>query len=56
MVFESIFDEIIVGVFNTILLTQISLVLTAILALIAFPFISKRFIKIDLQEYFHISF
>ncbi len=45
MVFESIFDEIIVGVFNTILLTQISLVLTAILALIAFPFISKRFIK-----------
>lgn len=39
------FEEIIVGVFNTILLTQISLVLTAILALIAFPFISKKFVK-----------
>jgi len=39
------FNEIIPGVFNTILLTQISLVLTAILALVAFPLISKRFIK-----------
>ncbi len=42
--FEAIFkDEILVGVFNTILLTQISLVLTAILALITFPLVSKKF-------------
>ena len=42
--FEYIFkEEILIGVFNTILLTQISLVLTAVLALITFPLISKRF-------------
>ncbi len=36
-------NEIVPGVFNTILLTQISLVLTALLALLAFPFISFKF-------------
>ena len=43
--FSKIFtNEIVPGVFNTILLTQISLVLTAFLALIAFPLISKKFV------------
>ncbi len=43
--FSNIFsNEIVPGVFNTILLTQISLVLTAFLALIAFPLISKKFV------------
>ena len=37
------FDEIIPGIFNTILLTQVSLVLTGILALFLFPFISYKF-------------
>lgn len=42
--FESIFkEEILIGVFNTILLTQISLVLTAFLALATFPLVSKKF-------------
>ncbi len=42
--FSNIFtNEIIIGVFNTILLTQIALVLTAILTLVAFPFISFKF-------------
>jgi len=42
--FSNIFtNEILIGVFNTILLTQIALVLTAILALISFPFISLKF-------------
>lgn len=36
-------NEIVPGVFNTILLTQIALVLTAILALLAFPFITYKF-------------
>ncbi len=44
--FNKIFtNEIIPGVFNTILLTQISLVLTAFLALIAFPLISQKFVS-----------
>ena len=44
--FSNIFsNEIIPGVFNTILLTQISLVLTAFLALITFPLISKKFVQ-----------
>jgi phosphonate transport system permease protein len=42
--FYNIFtNEIITGVFNTILLTQISLVLTALLALSIFPFVSIKF-------------
>lgn len=42
--FSNIFtNEIIIGVFNTILLTQIALVLTAVLTLITFPFISFKF-------------
>ncbi len=42
--FSNIFtNEILIGVFNTILLTQIALVLTAILALLAFPFVSFKF-------------
>ena len=42
--FSKIFsNEIIPGVINTIVLTQISLVMTAILALILFPMISNRF-------------
>jgi len=42
--FSNIFtNEILIGVANTIVLTQIALVLTAILALITFPFISKKF-------------
>lgn len=44
--FSKIFsNEIVPGVFNTILLTQISLVLTAFLALAAFPLISQRFVS-----------
>ncbi len=43
--FSKIFsNEIVPGVFNTVLLTQISLVLTAFLALIAFPLISQKFV------------
>ena len=42
--FSNIFtNEILIGVANTIVLTQIALVLTAILALITFPFISIKF-------------
>ncbi len=40
------FDEIMVGVFNTIVLTQLALVLTAIFALVFFPIVSKKFAKI----------
>lgn len=38
-------NEIIPGVFNTILLTQVSLILTAIFALIFFPIISNKFVR-----------
>lgn len=42
--FEKIFtNEIVPGVFNTLVLTQLSLLLTAILALILFPLVSKKF-------------
>jgi len=37
-------NEIVPGVFNTIVLTQISLVATAVLALVLFPLISYRFV------------
>jgi len=39
------FNEIIPGTFNTIVLTQVSLVLTAILALLMFPLLSKKFVN-----------
>lgn len=39
-------NEIVPGIFNTILLTQVSLVLTAIFALVFFPIISNRFTKV----------
>ncbi len=42
--FENIFlNEIVPGIFNTIVLTQVSLMVTAIIALISFPFISEKF-------------
>jgi len=45
--FENLFfDEIVTGVFNTILVTQISLVFTAIFALVFFPIVSNKFTKI----------
>ena len=40
------FDEIIVGVFNTIVVTQLSLIFTAFFALLFFPIVSKKFTKI----------
>lgn len=40
------FDEILVGVFNTIVVTQLSLILTAIFTLIFFPIVAKKFTKI----------
>jgi len=44
--FDNIFfNEIIPGTVNTIVLTQISLLLTALLALFMFPFISKKFVN-----------
>ena len=44
--FDNIFfNEIIPGVFNTIVLTQVSLLLTAIIALIMFPLLSKKFVS-----------
>lgn len=53
--FENIFkNEIIIGVFNTILLTQIALVLTAILALILFPFISLKFSNKYIRALTHV--
>jgi phosphonate transport system permease protein len=42
--FSNLFsNEIMPGVFNTIILTQLSLFLTAVLALVLFPFVSKKF-------------
>ena len=41
-----LFDEIMVGVFNTIVVTQLSLILTAIFALVFFPIVSRKFTKI----------
>ncbi len=38
-------NEVFVGVINTILLTQVSLVLTAIFTLAIFPLVSKKFIE-----------
>lgn len=54
--FYNIFtQEILTGVFNTILLTQIALVLTAILALIAFPLISTKFTNKFSRTLSHIA-
>jgi len=45
--FENLFvGEIVTGVFNTILVTQVSLVSTALFALLFFPLVSKKFTKI----------
>lgn len=42
--FDNIFsNEILPGVFNTIVLTQLSLFLTALLALVLFPLVSQKF-------------
>ena len=41
-----LFDEIMVGVFNTIVVTQLSLILTAIFALVFFPIVAQKFTKI----------
>lgn len=47
--FSNLFsNEIVPGVFNTLLLTQVSLVLTAIFALVFFPIVSKKFSKIPI--------
>ncbi len=44
--FKNIFvDEIIPGIFNTIVLTQVSLVVTGVLALFLFPLISNHFVN-----------
>ena len=48
-------NEIVPGVFNTIVLTQISLVATAILALVLFPLISYRFVGKIGRFFSHIS-
>lgn len=47
-------NEILPGVFNTILLTQISLVLSAIFALVIFPFISFKFTNKYIRFISHI--
>lgn len=53
--FSKIFtNEIVPGIFNTIVLTQISLVSTAILALILFPMISYRFTNKYFRFFSHI--
>lgn len=39
-------DEIMVGVFNTIVVTQVALILTAIFSLVFFPLVAKKFVKI----------
>ena len=53
--FSKIFvNEIVPGVFNTVVLTQISLVTTAILALILFPMISYRFVSKTGRFFSHI--
>lgn len=53
--FNKIFvNEIVPGIFNTIVLTQISLVLTAVLALILFPLISYRFTNKFFRFFSHI--
>ena len=43
---DLLFDEILVGVFNTIIVTQLSLILTAFFALVFFPIVAKKFTKI----------
>lgn len=42
--YKILINEIVPGIFNTIVLTQISLVATAILALVLFPLISYKFV------------
>jgi len=47
-------NEIVPGVFNTVVLTQISLVTTAVLALVLFPMISYRFVNKTGRFFSHI--
>ncbi|MDC0933057.1 hypothetical protein OAR97_04345 [Arcobacteraceae bacterium] len=45
--FSNLFsNEIVPGVFNTILVTQVSLIFTAFFALLFFPIVSKKFTKV----------
>lgn len=44
--FEKIFlNEIVPGIINTVVLTQIALIITAVVTLITFPLISKKFVN-----------
>jgi len=44
--FENIFlNELMVGIVNTIVLTQLALIITALIALFSFPLISKKFVN-----------
>ena len=44
--FENIFaNEIMPGILNTIVLTQVSLIVTALIALLSFPLISRKFVS-----------
>lgn len=53
--FQNIFvDEIAPGVFNTIVLTQLALILTAMMALFLYPFISQKFVNKPSQFTTHI--
>lgn len=53
--FHSIFtNEIAPGVFNTIVLTQLSLILTAIMALVLYPLISHKFVNKQSRFLTHI--
>lgn len=53
--FSKIFsNEIIPGIFNTIVLTQISLIATAVLAIISFPIISRKFVNKPMRFFGHI--
>jgi phosphonate transport system permease protein len=47
-------NEVLPGIFNTIVLTQLSLVATAVLALVLFPIISYRFVNKYLRFFSHI--
>lgn len=53
--FETIFtNEIVPGVFNTIVLTQVSLMMSALLALLIFPLISTKFSSYPLRVLSHL--
>jgi phosphonate transport system permease protein len=53
--FSNIFsNEIVLGVFNTIVLTQLSLLLTAVLALLVFSFVSRQFFSKPTNIFSHL--